>query len=134
MTRRKLRRIAVDDVGSLPMWVVLASVGVVAQHVVHGSCPFRASTGWDCPLCGGTRALTNVATFHGSTALRDNAALVLFGAVSLVLLCLRQLGEPVATAFIRKTNQWSPWVMVSVLVAWTLVRNLPGSTWLAPGR
>jgi hypothetical protein len=33
------------------------------QHGSWGLCPFKAITGWDCPLCGGLRAVNDLG--HG---------------------------------------------------------------------
>jgi hypothetical protein len=36
------------------------------QHGSWGLCPFKALTGWDCPLCGGLRATNDLG--HGQLA------------------------------------------------------------------
>jgi hypothetical protein len=83
-------------------------------------CPFRLLTGWNCPGCGGLRMIHDV--LHGdlSAAIADNVLLL--------------VGIPVLAgwALLRHRRGKSPLTMsataviVSTLLAWTVVRNLPG--------
>lgn len=57
-----------------------AGLGLSALYATTGvgvGCPFRAVTGWDCPLCGGTRM--GSALLHG-----DPAAAFAFNPLALV--------------------------------------------------
>ncbi|WP_422746482.1 DUF2752 domain-containing protein [Mycobacterium sp. WMMD1722] len=83
-------------------------------------CPFLHLTGWFCPGCGGLRMTHDL--LHGdlAAAATDNVFLL----VGLPLLALwallrRRRGETVlpAPAVV---------VVVAAVVAWTVVRNLPG--------
>ena len=59
-------------------------LGLSALYATTGVgviCPFRAVTGWDCPLCGGTRM--GSALLHG-----DVAAAFAFNPVALVAIAL----------------------------------------------
>ncbi|MGI3784564.1 MAG: DUF2752 domain-containing protein, partial [Janthinobacterium lividum] len=61
-----------------------AGLGLSALYATTGvgvSCPFRAVTGWDCPLCGGTRM--GSALLHG-----DVAEAFAFNPVALVVVAL----------------------------------------------
>ncbi len=96
----------------------------------YGLCPFLAVTGWDCPLCGGLRATNSLSNADLGAALDHNA---LFTASAPLLIAgwvwwlLRGSGvvtsEPLVPAPLRAA---APWLAVTVLVAFWLVRNLPG--------
>jgi hypothetical protein len=101
----------------------LTYVGLVDPHNPDSFfpvCPFRLLTGWNCPGCGTLRMIHDV--LHGdlAAAIADNV-LVLVGIPLLAgwaLLRHRRGNSPLtipATAAI-----------VSTLLAWTVVRNLPG--------
>lgn len=98
----------------------------------YPACPFLAITGWYCPGCGALRAAH--ALSHGDlvTALARNPyAVVAFGylVVTWALWFRRTVtGRPA---------RWlaPPWVLHGVLgliLAFWLLRNLPGWTWLSP--
>ncbi len=83
-------------------------------------CPFRLLTGWNCPACGGLRMIHDV--LHGdlAAAIADNVLLL----VGIPLLA--------GWALLRHRRGKSPLTIsataaiVSTLLAWTVVRNLPG--------
>ena len=97
-------------------------------------CPFRAMTGWDCPLCGGTRM--GAALLHGDllSALMLNP-LALIGLLTLGVLGSLwvveaaggpavRLPRPLAERLRRvRANQWLV-VGLAVAVVYTLLRNL----------
>ena len=99
----------------------LAYVGVADPHrpgFGFHPCPFKAVTGWNCPLCGGLRMTHDVLHGDFSAAVVDNA----FALVGLPLLvawlvvCWRRglsVTPPLVTALVAMT-------------VWTVVRNLPG--------
>lgn len=97
-------------------------------------CPFRALTGWDCPLCGGTRM--GAALLHGDV-------LAAFGFNPLALVGLMVLGVlgalwtveaaggpavrlPRPLAFPLRRVSPTRWLFVALLVAliYTVARNL----------
>lgn len=96
-------------------------------------CPFLALTGWWCPGCGGLRAVHALTRADLGTALHDNVLVVAlcgftasFWALS-ALCALRGRPRPA----LRVGRPW--WVAAVVLVlAFTLVRNLPTGAFLAP--
>lgn len=112
-------------------------VGVSALYATTGAglpCPFRAVTGWLCPLCGGTRL--GVALLHGdvSGAFAANPV-VLVGLVVLtglgILWIVEVLGGPatrlpprVAVAIARVSP--NGWLVAGLAAAsvFVLVRNL----------
>ena len=112
----------------------LALSGVYATTGVGLTCPFRAVTGWDCPLCGGTRM--GAALLHGDVLAAFLAnPLALIGVVVLgilgVIWAIQVAGGPtirVPRAMsdgLRRLPRMT-WVVVAVVVAvgYTLVRNL----------
>ena len=116
------------------MIVALGAESICFQHLVHDECPFRRLTGWDCPACGGTRALGNVLSGHPLGAVRDNAAAVLAGAILLLGLMPgvrnNKVGRRINTLIVDcPALGW-----IGLLVAWTLLRNCPGLTWMSPDR
>ncbi len=112
----------------------IAVSGLYALTGVGFACPFRALTGWDCPLCGGTRL--GDALLHGriGAAVGDNPAVFVLLAVLTVLgglWIIEALGGP----GIRPPRRWADrllrvrpttWTVIGVLVAvvYTVVRNL----------
>ncbi|MGY2875238.1 hypothetical protein ACVW00_002428 [Marmoricola sp. URHA0025 HA25] len=69
-----------------------AAVGVAAlalrlrdphQHGSWGLCPFKALTGWDCPLCGGLRSVNDLGRGQLLDAAHSN--LLFVGSLPLIL-------------------------------------------------
>lgn len=90
-------------------------------------CPFRALTGWWCPGCGLTRATHQLIRGDIVQALRFNAFVVLvLAALCLTWLAwlLRCAGRPLTR--VRTIPVWMQAVAVAVLLAFAVVRNLPG--------
>ena len=133
---RAVARLARDEriIDPRALGAVSLSLGVVTAHALHIECPFRASTGWDCPVCGATRAFEALGCGRPFTALHDNAA-ALVVALTVGVLSIPRIGKLTVA---RRSKHWamqtSPWVWVGLLVTWTLLRNAPGLLWLAPDR
>ena len=85
-------------------------------------CPLRATTGLDCPLCGATRATFALLRGDLFTALDLNALYVValpgLFVLGLVWFVRGRLPKMVRTAR-------AAWVLLSVGVAFAVVRNLP---------
>lgn len=81
-------------------------------------CPFRALTGWQCPLCGGTRM--GDALLHGDLA-------AAFAANPLALVAVVLLGPVAATGAI----EWAggPAIRPAGRVG-RMVRRVPAAAWL----
>lgn len=101
----------------------LAYVGLADPHrpgFLFPTCPFKSLTGWQCPGCGGLRMTHDV--LHGdlAAAVTDNVFVLVGLPVLALWLVLRwRRGErlmPVPAIVI----------LVICVVAWTVVRNLPG--------
>jgi uncharacterized protein DUF2752 len=97
-------------------------------------CPFRAITGWDCPLCGGTRM--GSALLHG-----DVQAAFLYNPLALIgLLVLGLLGvlwavEAAGGPAIRLPRSFATWLRrvragqwlalwLAIAVIYTIARNM----------
>jgi len=90
-------------------------------------CPLHAMTGWWCPLCGGTRAVH--AVLHGQfrIAAQDNA-LLLIGLPLLVARCWYRARTRPGAAL----PAWAIVAFVLIGLGFSVLRNLPAGSWLAP--
>lgn len=93
-----------------------------------GACPVLTVTGGFCPGCGSLRALNDLAQGDVPAAVGSNALLVL---VALPLLLVA------ATRWVRRQEQatyprWGYLAFGVVLAVFTLARNLPVGSALAP--
>lgn len=112
-------------------------LGLSALYATTGLgvlCPFRAVTGWDCPLCGGTRM--GSALLHGDVgaalALNPLALLLVTAAGVLGLLwTVEALGGPAVrppAVFRAGWRRLSPtgWLVLGLVLAavYTVLRNI----------
>ncbi|WP_330183818.1 DUF2752 domain-containing protein [Nocardia sp. NBC_01503] len=102
----------------------------------YGICPFKELTGWWCPGCGGLRGLHNLTEGHVLDAIHSN--ILLF---PLLLGFLAWWGTWVVRGFQGRTPpprlpqvlpKSAMWVTVAFLFLYTVLRNTPWGTWLAP--
>lgn len=117
--------------------VATVAVGVAADVAFDPArrhvplCPFRAATGGWCPLCGGLRSVDALAHGQLATAIRDNvlvvAALPILIALWLDWAQRRRRGQPA-----RRWSRAATVGVIAVLVAFTVLRNLPLATGLHP--
>jgi hypothetical protein len=117
--------------------VFAGGLALSALHAATGvglPCPFRALTGWDCPLCGGTRM--GDALLHGDVpgAFGYNPlaliGLLIVGVLG-VLWSVEAVGGPAVRLPRRLAERLrrvrpAQWLVLGVLVAviYTIVRNL----------
>jgi hypothetical protein len=126
------------------VWFALAAMTIVAGAVLYlfnpaqfgfyPACFFYKTTGLLCPGCGTLRSMHQLLHGHIGAALRFNALMVL--SIPLAALgCVRALRDSRANkpalAWIRPS--WL-WIGLAVLLAFAILRNLPGAShyWLAP--
>lgn len=115
--------------------VVLADPNTPGHYPV---CPTKLVTGLDCPFCGGLRCAHSLLTGDVAGALDHNAlvvALVPLAVIAwLVWAWSAWTGKPLPawrlSANGRRALLWST---VALLVAWTVVRNIPAGYYFASG-
>ncbi len=124
----------------LPVLTGVGALGAAAMlHTVdprepghYPTCPFLAATGLYCPGCGAMRALASLTDGDLTAAFGYNplavlafvALVAIFGAWAFRLWRGNQ-----------KLTLTRPWVTITLavlVIAFWVVRNLPGMTWLSP--
>ncbi|MBL0002490.1 MAG: DUF2752 domain-containing protein [Actinomycetales bacterium] len=120
--RRDLNNLTLLWAGAIPF----ALINIFVSRRFDLQCPFLATTGYRCPLCGGTHALDFARGGQFLDSLHANALVVLYFLVGVGLVFLR---VP-AVARIARTSRWhsshlAP-SLVTFLLAWTVLRNLTG--------
>jgi hypothetical protein len=103
--------------------VALAYIGIVDPHEpdsIFPLCPFRLLTGWNCPICGALRMTHDV--LHGDlrAAVNDNVLLLIGAPLLAAWMLLRHRRGKLPVTLPTGA------VVIVTLVAWTVVRNLPG--------
>jgi hypothetical protein len=97
------------------------------QHGSWGLCPFKAVTGWNCPGCGGLRAVNDLGNGHVMAALHSNAMFV--GSLPLLavlwLLWVRRGWRPDARRLPPRVLTALGTAYVVLLLAFTVYRNTP---------
>lgn len=118
---RALGRLGLVTLGvSVPLTVVALRDPNVPGH--FPTCPIRAVFGIDCPGCGSLRALHDLAHGNVTGALDHNA--LLFVVLPLVLVeALRWVVGRPSMPWLMKRH--TPMLVLAVVVAWTVVRNIP---------
>jgi hypothetical protein len=112
-------------------------LGLSALYATTGfglPCPFRAITGWDCPLCGGTRMGSALLHLEIGAAFASNplamVALVVVGSLG-VAWTVQVAGGP-SLRLPTRIRKWSAsvrptsWLLAAaaVLLVYTVVRNV----------
>lgn len=132
--QRALRRLAAP---AAALAVVVGATAYVGSHDPHRPglyppCPLLQVTGLYCPGCGGLRTAHAVAHGDLPAALSTNA-MVVAGFLAFALLwvwwCVRVIRARPLTVPVRAVHLW---VCAGLGVAFTVVRNLPFGTALAP--
>ena len=117
----------------------LAAAIAVALRDPHvpgswGSCPFLAVTGYYCPGCGGLRAVHDVLTGDLLAGLQSNLmGLVLCGlltALWAVWFVAQCRGRPVAWE--KVVPSWAAYTFLALFAVFSVFRNTPWGSWLAP--
>jgi hypothetical protein len=110
--------------------LAVATLALVVRDPHHHTwvlCPFKALTGWDCPACGGLRAVNDLG--HGAVVDAAHANLLLVGTLPLLalgwLLWVRHALTGRAVRAPARTVRVGAAAYVGLAVAFTLVRNTP---------
>jgi hypothetical protein len=103
---------------------------VAITDPAHGGllpvCPFKALTGWACPVCGSTRMLH--ALLHGDVASAARYNVVVLAALPVLMYGWIRWAAPLAGA--RRPATWRPSTRVQLLgvalvLVFAVLRNLP---------
>ena len=103
-----------------------------STHGFYPVCLFHALTGWNCPGCGGTRAV--YALLHGDwrLALKNNALFIVLlagtGARGIWFAAKRIRRQPAGIFLPAKIL----WTLPVIAVVFTVLRNLPAFAFLSP--
>lgn len=125
----------------LPPLATLGAIGAAFTYVGlidpnesghYPVCPLYALTGLYCPGCGGLRSAHAVAHGDPAAALGANAMAVVGYAVFAVgwLVWVMRARKGLPAPIPRHPAVW--WGIGAVLLVFTVVRNLPFGSWLAP--
>jgi Protein of unknown function (DUF2752) len=119
------------------VWMVLLACGSAGalvilyffaptQYAFYPRCLFHSLTGLSCPGCGSLRAIHNLLHGHWTAAFHYNPLLIallpVLAGVLTSYLCRLITGREPFPVF--KRPFWI-WVLLGLLVAFTIVRNLP---------
>jgi Protein of unknown function (DUF2752) len=86
-------------------------------------CPFREVTGWDCPGCGGLRAIWSL--IHGDVrAAWDENALVFFVIPALTLGLFLWFRAAISRRRSLRLPYPVVWLAVVLAIVWVITRNL----------
>lgn len=121
----------VREIGSfLAVGTGLSAVYVLSGHRIGLPCPFKLVTGWDCPLCGGTRM--GASLMHGDVpAAFHYNPLALIGLTALglgwLVLIAQRAGiiERRLPTLPKRTRRVLGVAALVVVLAFTVARNLP---------
>ena len=99
----------------------------------YPTCPFLALTGLYCPGCGALRATHDL--LHGDLtgALARNPLAVLavpYLVLAFVTWVLRRTGRPAPRS--TQLPAWTIWALLVLVLAFGVLRNLPGFAFLSP--
>ncbi|WP_300676872.1 DUF2752 domain-containing protein [Nocardioides sp.] len=100
-----------------------------------GLCPFNALTGLSCPGCGGLRAVNDLSDGHVGAALSSNLLVTVGIPVAVVALLIWVVCAWRDAPFPRlepRTRQAVWLAIAAVVVVFSVARNLPAGSWLAP--
>jgi hypothetical protein len=130
--RREALSVAAVTLGGLAVGATLFAIDP-NEPGHYPTCPFLATTGLWCPGCGSLRATHDL--LHGDLAgaLARNPMAVLavpYLVLAFVTWILRVSGR----AAPRSTSlpPWTIWALLGAVLAFGVLRNVPGWTWLSP--
>ena len=99
-----------------------------AQNGFYPRCLFKATTGFDCPGCGGLRAAHQLLHGNVGAAFTLNPLLILLIPVAALLwanmMAKRLRGRPL---FRMKVPAYFVWLLLAAAIAFTILRNWPST-------
>ncbi|RMI29366.1 DUF2752 domain-containing protein [Nocardia stercoris] len=101
----------------------------------YGICPLYALTGYWCPGCGGLRAMHNLTEGHVLDAVHSNVLLLpllLTFAVCWVAWTRRAWRGVSGGILPSFVGPRATWALLALVAGFTVLRNTPWGTWLAP--
>lgn len=133
-TRWERMRSPVLAIGALGAVTVALHVRDPHDQYSWGMCP-SAAMGLSCPGCGGLRAVNDLTNGDVAAAASSNLLFVLLAPFAVVALGLwaldRWRGSETSTVPWARLKPLMP-VLLVLVVAFTVVRNLSIGAWLAP--
>jgi len=96
-----------------------------AQHALYPMCVFKKVTGYDCPGCGGLRAMHHLLRGDLIGAFQLNAMVIIALPLTLVWLAIRRFNRDRRRSPSGKQILWMVWSIALGLVLFGIVRNLP---------
>lgn len=133
LSRRQRMAAPAWTIGSLAAATLALHLRDPHQQASWGLCPLAAVGIW-CPGCGGLRAVNDLSNGHPLEAASSNLAFMValpFVLVGLTVWTLdrwRGTRRRVPPVVVRSTAT----VSVLLLAVFTVLRNLPAGSWLAP--
>lgn len=118
--------------------VVTATVALHLRdpHVqgTWGICPTKAVLGFECPGCGGLRAVNDLTNLQLLDAVSSNLVFVASIPVLAYVFARWSMGRWRGRAWdpSERAMNWSGLTIVVVLTVFTVLRNVPAGAWLAP--
>ena len=92
-----------------------------ARHAFYPVCLFKKMTGYDCPGCGGLRSVHQLLRGDVWAAFQLNAMVV----IALPLLALWAIKARLKAAPKARPVLFWAWVLVTVIMLFGVIRNLP---------
>ena len=111
-----------------PIGVVLAVLFFFApdQYPFYPRCLLHTLTGWQCPGCGGLRAMHHLLHGHISSAFHYNPLLVLLLPALAVILAWHRVRQGRGQVDPLKHPCWI-WLLVTIVVVFGIARNFSAS-------
>lgn len=135
-TQRRWRRLVLP--AGVAGTVVTATVALHLRdpHVqgTWGICPTKAVLGFECPGCGGLRAVNDLTNLQLLDAVSSNLVFVASIPVLAYVFARWSMGRWRGRAWdpSERAMNWSGLTIVVVLTVFTVLRNVPAGAWLAP--
>ena len=112
-------------------WGATFSFAMGMSHIWGYRCPLRYLTGFDCPACGGTRAVVSLVHGHIAQALHYNLMVVTLTVCVTLYAVMAAYGPDIkgrlTDSFLARNRGL---LFALSLLIWTFIRNLPQFRWL----